>query len=64
MRIDQVEYLREHGISTAQGYVFAPPLPGSAFATLTDAINPVAAENEKFAAAAGKARRNAGLGRF
>ena len=27
-RIDQVEYLRDHGISAAQGYVFAPPLPG------------------------------------
>lgn len=53
-RIDQVEYLREHGISAAQGYVFAPPLPGSAFATLIDAINPVAADGEKSAVAAGK----------
>jgi sensor c-di-GMP phosphodiesterase-like protein len=50
-RMDQVEYLREHGISAAQGYVFAPPLPGSAFATLIDAINPVAANGEKSAAA-------------
>jgi sensor c-di-GMP phosphodiesterase-like protein len=54
-RIDQVEYLREHGISAAQGYVFAPPLPGSAFTTLIDAINPIAADGEKSAAAAGKA---------
>jgi len=50
-RMDQVEYLREHGISAAQGYVFAPPLPGSAFATLIDAINPVAADGQKSAAA-------------
>lgn len=48
-RIDQVEYLREHGINAAQGYVFAPPLPGSAFATLIDAINPVAGEGAKSA---------------
>ena len=26
---DQVTYLRERGIGAAQGYVFAPPLPGS-----------------------------------
>jgi EAL domain-containing protein (putative c-di-GMP-specific phosphodiesterase class I) len=45
-RIDQVEYLREHGISAAQGYVFAPPLPGSAFATLIEAMDPVAADNK------------------
>jgi sensor c-di-GMP phosphodiesterase-like protein len=54
-RMDQVEYLREHGISAAQGYVFAPPLPGSAFATLIDAINPVAADSQK-SAAVGHAR--------
>ena len=48
-RIDQVEYLREHGISAAQGYVFAPPLPGSAFATLIEAINPIAADSKEAA---------------
>ena len=26
---DQVTYLRDRGIGAAQGYVFAPPLPGS-----------------------------------
>lgn len=43
-RIDQVEYLRDHGISAAQGYVFAPPLPGSAFITLIEAIDPLSKE--------------------
>jgi sensor c-di-GMP phosphodiesterase-like protein len=41
-RIDQVEYLREHGIGAVQGYVFAPPLPGSAFVRLVEAIDPLA----------------------
>lgn len=54
-RIDQVEYLREHGISAAQGYVFAPPLPGSAFATLIEAIDPIAADNEEDAGHKGAA---------
>ena len=39
-RTDQVEYLREHGITAAQGYLFAPPLPGPAFIKLVDAIQP------------------------
>jgi len=43
-RIDQVEYLRDHGITAAQGYLFAPPLPGSAFIKLLDALNPLASE--------------------
>jgi len=42
-RIDQVEYLREHGITAGQGYLFAPPLPGPAFIKLANAIDPVAA---------------------
>ena len=28
---EQVQHLRERGIRKAQGYVFAPPLPGSSF---------------------------------
>ncbi len=37
---EQVTYLREHGIRTAQGYVFAPPLPGSLFLQLLESIDP------------------------
>jgi sensor c-di-GMP phosphodiesterase-like protein len=39
---DQVTYLREHGIRSAQGYVFAPPLPAPAFLQLVEAMDPVA----------------------
>ena len=38
---EQVVYLRDHGISSAQGFVFSPPLPGSAFIQLIEAIDPV-----------------------
>jgi len=31
------------GIRSAQGYVFAPPLPGRAFIELVDAIEPLSA---------------------
>jgi len=41
---EQVAHLRELGIRSAQGYVFAPPLPGSAFIKLIEAIEPAAAE--------------------
>jgi EAL domain-containing protein (putative c-di-GMP-specific phosphodiesterase class I) len=37
---EQVAYLRDHGIRLAQGYVFAPPLPGSSFLQLIEAIDP------------------------
>jgi sensor c-di-GMP phosphodiesterase-like protein len=40
---EQVMHLRELGVRTAQGYVFAPPLPGSAFLQLVDAIDPLQA---------------------
>lgn len=36
---EQVMHLREIGIRSAQGYVFAPPLPGSAFLKLVDAMD-------------------------
>ncbi|HTV36612.1 MAG TPA: EAL domain-containing protein [Xanthobacteraceae bacterium] len=62
-RIDQVEYLRDHGISAAQGYVFAPPLPGAAFTTLIEAIDPLATDAEK-AAPEGAKGVNAMLGRL
>jgi sensor c-di-GMP phosphodiesterase-like protein len=51
-RTDQVEYLREHGITAAQGYLFAPPLPAAAFAKLTEAINPLAPHADDSAHAA------------
>jgi sensor c-di-GMP phosphodiesterase-like protein len=38
---EQVMHLRELGVRSAQGYVFAPPLPGSAFLKLVEAIDPV-----------------------
>jgi hypothetical protein len=34
-------YLRELGIRSAQGYVFAPPLPGKAFLQLVEALDPL-----------------------
>jgi len=44
-RIDQVECLREHGITAAQGFLFAPPLPGTAFIKLLEAIAPLAVDD-------------------
>ena len=41
---EQVADLRARGIRAAQGYVFAPPLPGAAFKTLLDSLDPVAAQ--------------------
>jgi sensor c-di-GMP phosphodiesterase-like protein len=38
---DQVKYLRERGIFLAQGYAFAPPLPGSLFRQLLEAAHPL-----------------------
>ena len=47
---EQVVHLRELGIRSAQGYVFAPPLPGSAFLQLVEAIDPLPAVVEPQAA--------------
>ena len=47
---EQVVHLRDLGIRSAQGYVFAPPLPGSAFLQLVEAIDPIAASAEPNAA--------------
>jgi sensor c-di-GMP phosphodiesterase-like protein len=43
-RMDQVEYLRESGIRAAQGFLFAPPLPGRAFIKLVEAMEPRSAD--------------------
>lgn len=40
---EQVVHLRELGIRSAQGYIFAPPLPGSSFLRLVEAIDPIGA---------------------
>jgi len=42
---EQVVQLRELGIRSAQGYVFAPPLPGSAFLQLMESLDPLPAES-------------------
>jgi sensor c-di-GMP phosphodiesterase-like protein len=42
---EQVMHLRDLGIRSAQGYVFAPPLPGSAFLQLVEAMDTLAAES-------------------
>jgi len=44
---EQVTQLRELGIRSAQGYVFAPPLPGSAFLQLIEAIDPLPAQADE-----------------
>jgi sensor c-di-GMP phosphodiesterase-like protein len=38
---EQVTHLRALGVRSAQGYVFAPPLPGSSFLQLVEAIDPL-----------------------
>ncbi len=38
---EQVKYLRERGIFLAQGYAFAPPLPGPLFRQLLEAAHPL-----------------------
>jgi sensor c-di-GMP phosphodiesterase-like protein len=47
---EQVMHLRELGVRSAQGYVFAPPLPGSAFLQLIEAIDPLSAAQPAVAA--------------
>lgn len=52
---EQVIALRERGIRTAQGYVFAPPLPGSSFLKLVEAVDP--RQGEELALRPGPLRR-------
>lgn len=37
-KVEQVERLRELGVTAAQGYLFAPPLPGKLFVELAQAL--------------------------
>ena len=46
---EQVVHLRELGIRSAQGYVFAPPLPGPAFLKLVEAIDPIKSSGDQSA---------------
>jgi sensor c-di-GMP phosphodiesterase-like protein len=47
---EQVVCLRERGIRAAQGFVFAPPLPGASFLQLIEAIEPMQAAAPETAA--------------
>ncbi len=47
---EQVQHLRERGIRKAQGYVFAPPLPGPSFLQLLEASDPKPARHSADAA--------------
>ena len=43
---EQVLHLRDLGIRAAQGFVFSPPLPCSAFLQLVETIDPIKAGGE------------------
>lgn len=54
-RMEQVERLRELGVTAAQGYLFAPPLPGKLYIDLANALTAgagAAADDEEDEAAA------------
>lgn len=38
-QFEQVMYLRDHGITAAQGFCFSPPVPGSVFVQLVQAMD-------------------------
>ena len=44
---EQVMRLRDLGVCAAQGFVFAPPLPSSAFLQLVESIDPIKPANEQ-----------------
>ncbi len=43
--LEQLEYLRNKGVRLAQGYVFAPPLPASAYLQLVAAMVPASRQD-------------------
>jgi sensor c-di-GMP phosphodiesterase-like protein len=45
---EQVVCLRDRGVRAAQGFVFAPPLPGSSFLQLVEAIDPLTCQASAF----------------
>ncbi len=49
---EQAVALRNYGIRSAQGYLFAPPLPGSSFLKLIEAIEPLGSSQGGLSAAA------------
>jgi sensor c-di-GMP phosphodiesterase-like protein len=38
---EQLDYLRERGADSAQGYLFSPPLPAQAFLDLVRSMEPI-----------------------
>ncbi len=57
---EQVMHLRNRGIRQAQGFVFSPPLPGSSFLRLVEALDPAATlESERSAESAAAAPETA-----
>jgi sensor c-di-GMP phosphodiesterase-like protein len=48
---EQVMHLRTLGVRAAQGYVFAPPLPGSSFLQLIEALDPLQPAGLEFSGA-------------
>ncbi len=51
---EQVMHLRDRGVRQAQGYVFAPPLPGSSFLQLIEAIDPLPKQARRSETACGR----------
>jgi sensor c-di-GMP phosphodiesterase-like protein len=56
---EQVMHLRALGVRLAQGYVFAPALPGSSFLQLVEAIAPLQKQSVDTPAPAADARLRA-----